>query len=981
MSDLKLIIHTEDDGDPGNDKYPGQPSLSGSARGPHPSATWTNPETRRSDEDSQPSNSGLSKARPERRGSSSRSSRTTAITTSSNKATTSTQRPSSPPSFSRSSRSPLVERSTADSTGSMDSHGYGSYGHGPSPSTMPPTSRSNTSSRLVSNTSGESSSPVKLTPITGRVSRAKKGVRVHVCDKCNPPKTFTRAEHLRRHQLSHRPASHACPYPGCDKVFHRQDLLTRHIQRHEQDDKSVTDSSRPPSRPTAEDNTPPLGRFISSPLQGSDNTTLATGNPANPAYSTSTATYPVGHHGGGSTGQGPMSPSRSSQRHPSTDTRNYMWEPNMGYGYADAIPRFEGDLHGLENIHTDDGTLLANLSQDSGSNWASSASDSPYSTPTPDGPMIRGFTSPNAEYYLPSHAQYPSPQQPMYPPEFPTPFSEDPTGLYEFQTPAFPVRSPTPSTVTLSAQTAEHLVTLGHSVSSHPAVLGRRKASVALLSPYPGAGFPAAQALKPAQLNAIPRYLDLYWKRFDTLFPLVHRWSLKNTVDDTLRCAMAAVGSQFLQSEEDRSNGEILHSFVYGEVRRRLQWSVEVMQAILLCEFYSRFRGLRAAIRPSEPFQSLYSRMAISEPLGDYDNSVDASRRHWEGWIAAETRRRLHAACFVLDVHSSVYYELSPLHFLDPTTSIPLTKPSERLWTAQGQNAWETIIRSDPSALDSLTLADVEVTADLVAAAPPLDAAIYLASETLRLPRRSHPSTLDVSAELDLRSIERMLYMFPTSPVANTYLALHHTPLSDLLAVSGDSWVFTKKILDRNEFKRCKVSVHSWSSSAYAGVASMFAAKALRGFLDPDTDDEDDDDDEVTPNSHGQLENEWQRGIESNMSNISDYWALYTCALILWAVAQRPTRGGGSSAPTLASNPSGDGEDVEREAKAWLRMVASLSPENAMINVQGRREALRALSVVRKKLEDETIGRKSRLLVDAVRVLKSLEGDPDKPRF
>ena len=37
--------------------------------------------------------------------------------------------------------------------------------------------------------------PVKLTPITGRVSRAKKGVPVHVCDICKPPKVGT-AAHL-----------------------------------------------------------------------------------------------------------------------------------------------------------------------------------------------------------------------------------------------------------------------------------------------------------------------------------------------------------------------------------------------------------------------------------------------------------------------------------------------------------------------------------------------------------------------------------------------------------------------------------------------------------------------------------------------------------------------------------------------------------------------------------------------------------------
>jgi hypothetical protein len=33
-----------------------------------------------------------------------------------------------------------------------------------------------------------SEAPVKLTPVTGRVSRAKKGVPVHICELCRPPK-------------------------------------------------------------------------------------------------------------------------------------------------------------------------------------------------------------------------------------------------------------------------------------------------------------------------------------------------------------------------------------------------------------------------------------------------------------------------------------------------------------------------------------------------------------------------------------------------------------------------------------------------------------------------------------------------------------------------------------------------------------------------------------------------------------------------
>ncbi|KAM0424607.1 hypothetical protein ACHAPT_010133 [Fusarium lateritium] len=47
---------------------------------------------------------------------------------------------------------------------------------------------------------------VKLTPITRKISKAKKGVPVHTCDRC--PKV-----------------------PGCNKTFYRKDLLDRHVQR------------------------------------------------------------------------------------------------------------------------------------------------------------------------------------------------------------------------------------------------------------------------------------------------------------------------------------------------------------------------------------------------------------------------------------------------------------------------------------------------------------------------------------------------------------------------------------------------------------------------------------------------------------------------------------------------------------------------------------------------------------------------------
>lgn len=83
-------------------------------------------------------------------------------------------------------------RQSSTSVDSMDPHGYGSaassssVGGGPSSGGYPP----NVPRRPMGTSPGPEV-PVRLTPITGRVSRAKKGVPVHICDQCNPPKVRT----------------------------------------------------------------------------------------------------------------------------------------------------------------------------------------------------------------------------------------------------------------------------------------------------------------------------------------------------------------------------------------------------------------------------------------------------------------------------------------------------------------------------------------------------------------------------------------------------------------------------------------------------------------------------------------------------------------------------------------------------------------------------------------------------------------------
>ncbi|KAL4881360.1 hypothetical protein BJY04DRAFT_57266 [Aspergillus karnatakaensis] len=76
--------------------------------------------------------------------------------------------------------------------------------------------------------------PITYTPTTHRISKAKKGKRVHACEFPGCNKVFTRAEHKRRHELNHNPeALFRCTQTSCKKSFHRADLLARHIERHE----------------------------------------------------------------------------------------------------------------------------------------------------------------------------------------------------------------------------------------------------------------------------------------------------------------------------------------------------------------------------------------------------------------------------------------------------------------------------------------------------------------------------------------------------------------------------------------------------------------------------------------------------------------------------------------------------------------------------------------------------------------------------
>lgn len=64
--------------------------------------------------------------------------------------------------------------------------------------------------------------------------RSRKGLDKNFpCPEKGCGKSYSRAEHLYRHQLNHTPKKiYTCDFPSCNRQFVRQDLCTRHRERH-----------------------------------------------------------------------------------------------------------------------------------------------------------------------------------------------------------------------------------------------------------------------------------------------------------------------------------------------------------------------------------------------------------------------------------------------------------------------------------------------------------------------------------------------------------------------------------------------------------------------------------------------------------------------------------------------------------------------------------------------------------------------------
>ncbi|KIN06531.1 hypothetical protein OIDMADRAFT_155773, partial [Oidiodendron maius Zn] len=115
-----------------------------------------------------------------------------------------------------------------------------------------------------------------------------------------------------------------------------------------------------------------------------------------------------------------------------------------------------------------------------------------------------------------------------------------------------------------------------------------------------------------AHLIPLDDYISTYWQTFHVLFPIVHRGTFNPAANFLLSSAVAAIGTQYHNTAAARQKGVDLNEYCRRSIDLLSNWDLQTMQAILLTEIFTRYRGRKTNIRLSRQFEELYSRLIRS---------------------------------------------------------------------------------------------------------------------------------------------------------------------------------------------------------------------------------------------------------------------------------------------------------------------------------------------------------------------------------
>lgn len=419
------------------------------------------------------------------------------------------------------------------------------------------------------NTIMQSNSPSAGTHLTktGRVSKAAKGMPVHHCE-CG--KTYTRAEHLRRHQQNHKPGAFPCGVPGCNHTFAREDLLIRHQAKHNNPigpSESLVPSAQAATLLT--DNVPSLFQPMSAALQQTQS----------------------------------LAPSRSR---PSLSSDSSRREASVSMTEQQAQNLVISSSNSYSGAHQTD-ERYANLlsSNNFGNEFRATVPVAPPVDQVSLSVSTENLWQADTWGFNASHS---------------------PT-LVGSITPAASQRGPSPACVQLHTPSSDQWIcsTGSHTDISRNTSFGDVTETGLSMLPECRDILEQNELVTPTavpkdfgsrqfrhRIDNEQRYLDAFWRLIHPIWPIIH----KPTFDviyasPLLRTSMLTLGACYIGNQADSANACIMHKRCLKVIRKRTiniwhSYRIVDLQAIFLVELFSLYKSRRPPFQLSKPFQDNY---------------------------------------------------------------------------------------------------------------------------------------------------------------------------------------------------------------------------------------------------------------------------------------------------------------------------------------------------------------------------------------
>lgn len=255
------------------------------------------------------------------------------------------------------------------------------------------------------------------------------------------------------------------------------------------------------------------------------------------------------------------------------------------------------------------------------------------------------------------------------------------------------------------------------------------------------------------------------------------------------------------------------------------------MQAAVLVEVYAMFKSRRPPLQFSKAFEDVYQHLANDgEALTPVRNDMvmPGTAPYLEDLLnstahitAVQCKQRLLAACYVLDSqHATLFgrprmscYSGSGMELPFPTSLVSWDgqrrpqqrlEPYDRVWQAlDGGNMDQPAQRRPHDVFQSSLMI-----ACLTDSSGDIDS--------------FHPS----DPNKDFTPIAGAMQQSPQIRLAyNTFMLCKHTPIRDLLAVAGESWVMAEKLCNQADFVAAQMEARDWASAA--GYPADYSAAGL----------------------------------------------------------------------------------------------------------------------------------------------------------